>query len=249
MNKVTCFLMLLLISQAVCAVTFQGWNWYNEKPAIILKRQNHKPLLQSQHTLSATQELANFQKALKEAKARAILYPTVEHIQYYLVLQNFIVDKSRRFAEVWQEALLRDPRLDYTVLHPTENNAQEILYSENEKRENAAIRSIAKDQGFLFFYRGREALDQAVAPIIADFAKKYGIHLLPVSIDHIKLSVFQHTREDHGESRSLKIRYYPALLLVNPKTRAVFPINYGYITQDELSARLLYVLQHFKVKS
>lgn len=247
MNKIVWCLPLLLITHSIYATTFQGWNWYNESPMVKLKKpaQTHHPA--SASTLSATQELARFQKSLKEAKARAILYPTVEHIQQYLILQNFIVEKSRRFAEVWQETLLRNPHLDYTVLHPTENNAQQIVYSENEKQESHAIQRISKNSGFLFFYRGRQALDREVASIVADFSKNHGIHLLPVSVDHVKLSVFKNVRDDHGESKALGIRYYPALLLVNPKTRAVTPVNYGYITQDELSARLLYVIQHFKV--
>ena len=131
-------------------------------------------------------------------------------------------------------------------MHPTENNAQHVLSVEQSAREVAAIQAFANQDGLLFFYRGKQRLDQALAPSIAAFAKIHRMALIPVSVDGKSLAIFPKSQSDHGQAKALQIHYFPALVLVNPKTGAHQAVAYGFIAQDELKRRFLNMATQFK---
>lgn len=56
-------------------------------------------------------------------------------------------------------------------------------------------------------------------------------------------SVF--TRMDGGQASRLGIRYFPALMLADPKSGAVKPVSYGFISQDDLAKQFLNVSTDF----
>ncbi|ELT0935896.1 conjugal transfer protein TraF [Enterobacter roggenkampii] len=50
---------------------------------------------------------------------------------------------------------------------------------------------------------------------------------------------------DGGQASRLGIRYFPALMLADPKSGTVKPVSYGFISQDDLAKQFLNVSTDF----
>lgn len=236
-------------SMPVLAKEAVGWHWYNEINEIYPKDKkvkNNRRDEGSKKEKTAMVQMVMLRHAVQEAKAKAILYPTEENMRSYLIMQNFVTGQAGMFTRIWKKTLLDYPELDYSVLHPTQNNAQHILNAEIGKRELEAIRSFSGRYGLLFFYRGNNALDQELAPTIEGFSKENNISLIPVSIDGKSLEVFGASHADNGQAAKLGIKYFPALILVDPKSQKVLPLNYGFISDSDLRRRFLQVATDFQ---
>jgi len=233
-----CFLITALANPIEKAV---GWHWYNEPHP----KKTEKIKNTSQKTL-ATQQMTAVKFLVKESLDKAVLYPTEQNIRTYLILQNYLTQHAAFFSQLWQKTLLDYPTLDFGVEHPTENDAQPILYSQEDQAEQAAIDADAKTDGLFFFYRGKNALDQAFAPTVKAFSTQNNISLIPISVDGTTLPIFAHNQLDQGQALKLGIHVFPALVLVNPATKKVQPIHYGFASQDELRNRFLEVASQFR---
>ena len=144
-----------------------GWHWYNE---IHLENpQEEKAKESNSLEESAIAQLTILRNTVQEAKARAILYPTIENVKSYVVLQNLVMEKARMFTSAWKQVLLEYPELDYGILHPTQNSAQHVMYAQLRLKEAVAIKYYSEKYGLLFFYRGGNLLDQELAPTIERF--------------------------------------------------------------------------------
>lgn len=247
-----------------------GWHWYNEtypedkEPKENIEINNNVEKDEEKNEIeadskdikddknlnkkrkTATYQMEQLRKSVQEAKARAILYPTVENMRAYLILQNYVTNQALLFTKAWKETLLAYPELDYSILHPTQNSAQHIIYAEISKREKEAMRAFGMKYGLFFFYRGKEALDRALAPIIEAFGRENNIALIPISVDGKKIDVFGNNYINNGQAEKLGIKHLPALILVDPKNKKVIPLNYGFISEAELRRRFLQVATGFK---
>lgn len=229
-----------------------GWHWYNERTEKkLIKHQSVRQ--KTTRDTSAILQMNRFNQLAKNALDQAVLNPTEENLRNYIILQNVIAENASEFSNMWQKVLLEYPSLDYAVKFPTENNAQSVLYEQENQRELSAIHLLAKNNGLFFFYRGNHALDQSLAPVIFDFAHLYHIALIPISVDHHILPLFnqasggdiQSSQWDQGQAKKMGIDTFPALVLVNPKTQIYQAIHYGYISQDELKHRFLQIATNF----
>lgn len=221
----------------------KGWHWYNWQE----RNQGNKPrtLQSTPATLSATETMKLLQALTKESLDKAILYPSEENIRDYIVLQNYIMSHSSQFSLLWQKTLLDYPALNYTINHPTENNAQHVQSVIEESQETRAIQALSKVYGLFFFYRGNNLLDKTLAPIIKGFADENHVSLIPISVDDVTLPIFPESRIDQGQAQSMHIQFFPALVLVDPTQGTYRPINYGFITVDELKKRYLEIATNF----
>ena len=61
----------------------------------------------------------------------------------------------------------------------------------------------------------------------------------------MKDKLFTDSKVDHGQAKQLNIRFFPALILVNPKTNRTQPVSYGLVTQDILARQFLLVATDF----
>ena len=244
-------LLVAAVSEQVYATGAVGWHWYNEINEIITP-EDKKPVqrqskqLKQLKQLTAQEQMIILRQTVEEAKAKAILFPSEENVYAYLQLQNYVVGKAVVFSRVWQKTLLDYPDIDYSVLHPTENNAQHIVYEEEAMRENEAIAVFREKYGLFFFYRGNNALDRELAPTVESFVQENHISLIPVSVDGKILPIFPNSRSDNGQAAQLGISYFPALVLVDPVNRIVKPLRYGFISQSELKRRFLQIATDFK---
>lgn len=229
-----------------------GWQFYNlpkepkEKPKPT-KEPEKSPIAPSATVpKSAVDKLKFLQAQLEEAKANAVLNPTVENIAKYKVYQDYFVNKSTEFASKWEQMLLAFPNLDYNIQNSFYNNTVPIKAAQERAEQNKAVQAINQNYGVFFFYRGNEPLDRKLAEVIKAFSEQYGLSIVPVSVDGVMSPEYPQSRVDQGQTAKMGVKYFPALFIVNPKKKEYKPLAYGFITQDDLARRVLNVVTNFK---
>jgi len=182
----------------------------------------------------------------REAWHKAMNNRTVENMKNYLALQHFWTERATMTSRLFEKTMLHYPQYNYAVTHPHNDVGVKLSDSMTEKNEAAVIRALSKNHGILYFYRGDNAFDRKESPIIADFAQTHGLKIIPVSVDGVIDATFPDSRIDKGQAENLNIRFFPAVMLVNPETRAVKPVSYGLVTQDALSRQFYLAATNFE---
>nr|MDN1582941.1 type-F conjugative transfer system pilin assembly protein TraF [Escherichia coli] len=96
------------------------------------------------------------------------------------------------------------------------------------------------------FYRGQDPIDGQLAQVINGFRDTYGLSVIPVSVDGVINPLLPDSRTDQGQAQRLGVKYFPAMMLVDPKQGSVRPLSYGFISQDYLAKQFLNVSEDFK---
>lgn len=252
MQKLTCLITLAL--SAVMPITAisadkampKGKLWYNiDEPIEEPEQPKPKPQPVVMPELTATERMEVFRQATTEALNRAIEEPTVENINTYRVLQNIASERASNFTWQWQRARLSNPELDYEVQHPTGQQASNQYAKSMAQSQEDAIRSF-KGYGLIFFYQGDNILDRQQSAIVADFAKRYDLPLLGVSMDGVVLDSIQNNKINDGQAETLGVTIFPALILYNAQLNKVQPVIYGYATQDKIAQSMYAISKDYK---
>ncbi|HFX4702841.1 conjugal transfer protein TraF [Escherichia coli] len=67
-----------------------------------------------------------------------------------------------------------------------------------------------------------------------------------VSVDGVINPLLPDSRTDQGQAQRLGVKYFPAMMLVDPKQGSIRPLSYGFISQDDLAKQFLNVSEDFK---
>ncbi|HAT2150937.1 TPA: type-F conjugative transfer system pilin assembly protein TraF [Legionella pneumophila] len=238
-------IMLLCFNGQVFANKPAGFLWYNIEK---VKKVVPKPKLRGTpfSRLSYTERDAVLRFYTMEALHKARHTKKVEDMRVFLSLQDYWLKESSRFKSLFQQTMLAYPEYDYAVTHPTSNLGAKITDEVRESETVELIKRLSQSHGLLFFYRGKSPYDLKQIPIIVDFCRRFSIPVMPISVDGITSPELMNSRIDKGQANRLGVRYFPALLLVNPRNQRVSPIAYGLTTQDILMERLKQVASQFK---
>lgn len=234
------------------AEPFTGWSWYNEPkkpppPPVQKKVPKATPSVVPDLSKMTAVEQAEMLKAYtKEALNRAILYPSSENTATYLRWQKFWTDRSSMFSQSFAVAQLKHPELDYNLEYPHYNSTAPIIQGRDQLKRSDAISKLAGQYGLFYFYRGSEPIDVQMAGVVADFARTNGLSIIPVSVDGHPASSMPDSRPDSGQVHAMNVTHFPALFLVDPRTRHYQPLAWGFMTQDDLAKRFLNVSTGFK---
>ncbi len=105
-----------------------------------------------------------------------------------------------------------------------------------------------KDQGFfsthglILFYGSQCPHCKQFAPILKQWVARNKVELLPLSLDNQPLPEFPQyapaTTEWINAAFGGNAINYPALFVVNPKTKALYPVGFGSMTEIELNNRM-----------
>lgn len=239
MNNNYLLVSLLFISQISFASNFydehtQGWFWYRESK--IPKEENEKS--HAKEKINPVVALDHLQEELKQAKANAIMNPSIENVRDYVVLQQQVSDRASQFATIWKQVLLLYPTLDYSIQHPTAQLARQSRHDQQNSERKHALNVLSKSWGLFFFYRSTCPYCHRFAPILKSFANDNKFSLVPITLDKQFLSDFPDSKYDQGQALRFQISVVPALFAVNPKTGKAQPIGYGFMTRDELESHL-----------
>jgi len=203
----------------------EGWFFYRDPPdrkeeslSISLEagREEKPPL--------ATEEL---KKEGERLLSKALVEPSEENVRNYMAYQKEMIQKSERFAFLWQRLLLKYPDLYASV--STEGVNEEI---------RDAVSGLSEKAGLFFLYRSECSHCRRSAAVVAEFRNKYGFAVLPVSLDGPVLPELPETRADNGISTRLGIDEVPAWYLAYPGEDRFERIGCGFMTLPELERRL-----------
>ncbi|RUR10013.1 type-F conjugative transfer system pilin assembly protein TraF [Legionella septentrionalis] len=238
-------MVFLLLNGVAFADKPVGFLWYTkekEKKIVESRQPNGIPF----ESLSYTERDAVLRFYTMEALHKARHTKKLEDMRVFLSLQDYWLKESSRFKSLFQQTMLAYPEYDYAVTHPTSNLGAKITDSVRESQTVEVINHLSKSHGLLFFYRGKSPYDVKQIPIIVDFCKRFRIQLMPVNVDGATSPELLNSRMDQGQANRLGVRYFPALLLVNPASLRVSPVAYGLTTQDVLMERIKQVANQFK---
>ena len=182
-----------------------------------------------------------FKKSLESAKAAAIMNPTRENIQVYLLLQKKAMDRASVFADQWRRVVWQTPKLNYALRRPTTNAALHTYKDTRFKRVVQVSKDIGKEYGIYFFFKGSCPFCHNFAPVLKMYEKHHGLNVLPVSLDGGTVPGYSNPKVDTRVARMLNVTKVPAVFLVHIKTRKIVPITQGLISYAELQNRV-YVL-------
>lgn len=214
----------------------EGWHWYVDPP-------QENPA--EEKAVDPRIQMKAVREALQHALDQAILHPTPEHVKQYITLQNQMSDRASEFAQTWKNVLLYNPELDFTLTHPTNQVASQVYRDEQNKAQDEAIRTLAKTSGLFFFYRSNCPYCQRFAPVVKAFSQRYGIAVIPITLDGVALPEFPNSRIDQGQAARFHAKVVPALFTVNPYTQQAVPVSYGLTSEAELRNRILQIAQSF----
>lgn len=228
---------------------FTGWHWYNEPVNKNMEKKKEKPKsdIPDISKLPIQEQVKVLQGYTKEALQTAILYPhDIEANAAFQRWQKFWTEHASYFSQAFSVAQLKYPDLDYNLEHSHYNSIASLETAKQQSNEDKAIQKIAENYGLFLFYRGSDPVDTQMAGVVSAFAKAKKISIVPISVDGVVASTLPETRPDTGQSQAMHITHFPALYLVEPKSRKYEPVAYGFMTQDDLATRFLYVATGFK---
>lgn len=232
-----CLLIILLcgLSLPTFAKNFwddhaEGWHWYQD-PKEQKSAQRSKPI-------DPIQEMNAVQLAVKQALNKAILNPTPGNVKNYISLQNKVAAQASHFSDTWRRVIWQTPSLDYSQNYPTNQVGKQTYLDNHRAAQDAAILRLAKTHGLFFFFKGNCPYCHRFSPIVKAFTERYGMAVIPISLDGGSLPEFPNAKANNGAANRLNVGVVPALFAVNPKNNDVIPLANGLISEQELAQRI-----------
>ncbi len=229
----------------------RGWFWYDDPQPE--RNEGPTPKPKAVPTVSAPtgpkkpSELVEFealQKRVEDLRNIAIINPSEQNIRNYLNIQNFVIEKASTFADVAQRVIWATPELDPTVTgRPVNAKALEVFDREQAGARTNTVAQLSQTHALFFFFRSDCPYCHQFAPLLKDFEAKFGLHIVPISVDGGGLPEFRNPRVDNGIARTLDVRQVPALFLAEPRGGKITPIGYGVLSESELLERIYVVTQ------
>jgi conjugal transfer pilus assembly protein TraF len=223
----------------------EGWHFYNEvavqKKAKTKPKQKRKEAARKIENLSPIEELKRIQSDLENARAEAVLYPNYRTITTYLEKNQWMMQQSANFADVWRRVVWQTPTLDYSQRRPHNNLALQVYHDQREAQQSQVLEDIGDKYGLWFFFRGSCPYCHRFSPILRAFSQQYGIEVMPISLDGGVLPDYPNPRNELSVAGELGVESVPSVYLVNPTQKTIIPVSAGLISADELKERI-YVL-------
>ncbi len=179
------------------------------------------------------------QKKLDEYRNVAIMNPTEANVRRYMELESRIVSQASLFADVAQRVAWSTPELDPTLQgRPVNAKALEVFEQDQMQARSRSIATLGRDHVLFFFFRSDCPYCHAFAPTMEAFQARYGINVVPISIDGGGIPGFPDPRRDNGIANTLHVTQVPAVFLAQPFTGKITPIGFGVLSESQLLERI-----------
>ncbi len=189
------------------------------------------------------QRINKLKQEFSKAQRRALDNPTLINVIIAQRLHKQILEKSHKFATMWQLATI----LDYKLVNMDEpvNSLHKKLYEVRQEEENSQkLRLLAKDWGLILQAKQGCEYCHAFAPIVLEFANKYGFQLIFVGGNEEKFQDVT-TVKDTGLLKKLNPEnIVPVLYLIASDGMQIYPVARGIISEDKIAENILLVVQH-----
>lgn len=222
----------------------RGWFWYEpieipeeKKPEPVKKPEPQAAVAPDPYADPAAAMKA-YQKRIEDTRNLAILDPTPANVKNYMRVQKEAMNRSGMFADTWRRVLWETPDLDESIKSPMGRAGMDVHKRLVRLDRDTAVSQLAQTDGIFFFFKSDCPYCHAQAPILSRFAAKYGVSVIPVSLDGIGIPDFPNPTKDIGWADKLGVTVTPAMFMVNPKSGEVVPMAYGVITEEEMKDRI-----------
>lgn len=217
------------------------WNWYcdEEIPAPEPDNERSKkpgPPKERKH-ISELESLEDVKKEREQLQWIATKEPTAENVYRVLDATKWMSDRSSLYADVAQRLVWTNPELDYSTKSPTSAYAIGVKRDVDTQKKQLSMADIAKEHGLFFFFRSDCQYCHAMSPLIKMFESRYGMEVVPISMDGGPLPNFPNPRKNTNAAVELGVTTVPALYLVSKKG-VIQPISFGAISHDEVVERI-----------
>ena len=119
------------------------------------------------------------------------------------------------------------------------------MISEQEGSTNKAnniANSFFSNHGLILFYGSQCPHCKQFAPVLKTWAAYNKVEVLPLSLDNQPLPEFPQykpaTTEWITAAFGSNAINYPAVFLINPKTKVLYPVGFGSMSESELNERM-----------
>lgn len=220
----------------------RGWHFYEDPEPEPVEPPKAAPAPAPKSEPRKPPEIVQFerlQKKLEEYRNIAIINPTEANVRRYMELESKVVEQASLFADVAQRVAWATPELDPTLQgRPVNAKALEVFEHDQLQARSRSIAELGKDHVLFFFFRSDCPYCHAFAPTLEAFQARYGIQVVPVSMDGGGLPSFPNPRRDNGIARTLNVAQVPALFLAQPFTGKITPIGFGVLSESQLLERI-----------
>lgn len=222
----------------------RGWHFYDDPEPEIEPRRTAPTPAASKPAVATKRapeliEFAALQKRLEEYRNVAIIRPTEDNVRRYMELEARVVRQASYFADVAQRVAWTTPNLDMT-LEGRPVNAQAIQVYDREVSVNRqqSVAALGSTHVLFFFFRSDCPYCHAFAPTLEAFQTRYGIQVVPISVDGGGLPNFPNFRRDNGIAKTLQVAQVPAVFLAEPFSGKISPLGYGVLSESQLLERI-----------
>lgn len=223
----------------------RGWHFYEDpepdvQPAPPPKPIPHKPEAKRRDTRAPELiEFEQLQKRLAEYRNIAIIRPTEDNVRRYMQLEAQVVRQASYFSDVAQRVAWATPDLDMTLQgRPVNSKAIEVFDREQTASRVQSLADLSRTHVLFFFFRSDCPYCHAFAPTLEAFQARYGVQIVPVSVDGKGLPNFPNFRRDNGIARTLRVTQVPAVFLAEPFTGKITPVGFGVLSESQLVERI-----------
>lgn len=179
------------------------------------------------------------QRRLVEYRNIAIINPSEANVRRYMDLEARVVRQASLFSDVAQRVAWASPELDMTLQgRPVNAQALEVFDRDQFAERGRQVTALGRDHVLFFFFRGDCPYCHAFAPTLQAFEARYGLAVVPISMDGGGLPQFSRFRRDNGISQTLRVSQVPALFLAQPYSGQITPIGFGVLSESQLLERI-----------
>lgn len=226
----------------------EGFLWYKD-PALeaSLEPQDESTIPATPQTQdvpkTSVEQLEVYKQRFEEAKAKAILNPTLENIAHAQQLHNAIIEQATEFQKMWNLAEMLDVSQVQIPVSPSGARLDRQLKQESLDQD---LRALAQSFGLIFAFKPDCPYCHKFAPLVTEFAHRYGFDLQGLSKEEGCFNDMTCSKNPAAMEALNPNGEYPILYLANPKTKDVIPVARGFINSDQLRANMKHAIDYLK---
>lgn len=222
----------------------RGFNWYPpDRPEVKKKpKKSEQKQAQKKVDLKSLKSFEDVNKEVTRLREEAIFNPTEANVLAYMKAQEYVLSKSAMFADVARRVVWKNPEIDGNARQPIASYAALSKRERIAESRNKTMEEIATNHGLVFFFRSDCPFCHDMAPVVKSMSDRYGIEVIPVSMDGGNLPSFPRPKPDNGISKFVSngegVPTVPALYLVSNDKKTVTLVGVGALAGNEITERI-----------
>jgi hypothetical protein len=170
---------------------------------------------------------------------QALTVMTRPSVRKYLLAQRETLQRSDRFARIWQEVVWTDPAFDRPGEFPMNNYAQTLWDGQRDRDAEGRLAQLSENTSLLLAVQPDCPPCEAQWRLLAAWAAP---HRFPIRVIARALVTLQDgtVALPYPEIlHTLQIREYPSLYLLQPESGYLTRLGAGLLSESEITARIL----------